>query len=170
MALQTTYLLPGREPCALSLFQSMLRKEEQRRGRPTLAAPLLKVAAPRAFAFLHTGGKTVETEEYAAGHPARLLDDRGHWQIGRDVEAQARGERRSGCGSIYCCPECGGVLWEMSDDGVHFFECHTGHTYSPRLLLRQKTESLESLLFATVRALTEKATLSRQLSAMLLGE
>lgn len=110
------------------------------------------------------------TEEYPAGHPGRLMDDGARWQIGRDLEAQSRGERRSGRGSVYCCPECGGVLWEMGDDGVHFFECHTGHTYSPRLLLRQKTESLESLLFATVRALTEKATLSRQLSATLLGE
>ena len=105
-----------------------------------------------------------------------------HPQIGRDIEAQAGGRPRGGTGSVYCCPECGGVLWQIDEGGgdtyggaddspaVTCFACHTGHTYAPELLLRLKSEALEAALYAAARMLAEKATLCRQLSAARLGE
>nr|CAA9277613.1 Protein-glutamate methylesterase [uncultured Armatimonadetes bacterium] len=87
--------------------------------------------------------------------------------IRADLEAQSRGEPRSGLGSVYVCPECGGVLWHADEEQVGFFRCHTGHTYSNRNLLALKSQQVEALLWATVRALTEKETLSQQMAAEL---
>jgi hypothetical protein len=95
-----------------------------------------------------------------------------HPEIRHDLETQARNLPRSGAGSIYSCPECGGVLWQVDEgSGVpDGFACHTGHTYGPELLLRLKSLALEAGLYVVLRTLTEKATLTRQLAAAGLPE
>lgn len=82
--------------------------------------------------------------------------------IRADIEAQAGNRQRSGRGTVYTCPECGGVLWQVEEHGLVHFQCHVGHAYSARNLLQQKTEMLESVLWVATRLLTEKATLTRQ--------
>ena len=89
--------------------------------------------------------------------------------IQADIEAQAQDRRRSGTSTIYTCPECGGVLWQMEEHGLSHFQCHVGHAYSPSNMLLQKSQALESLLWAAARTLTEKATLTRQRLAQLDG-
>lgn len=88
-------------------------------------------------------------------------------QIAADLEAQVGGQPRSGCGSTYSCPECGGVLWQLSESGLVRFQCHTGHAYSPRTLLAEKSRALEMSLWTSVRLLTEKRILTRQLAEIL---
>jgi two-component system chemotaxis response regulator CheB len=72
--------------------------------------------------------------------------------------------RRGGQTATFSCPECGGVLWQLEQGTVVQFHCHVGHTYSPELLLVEKSEGLETALWAAVRTLVEKATLTRQLA------
>ena len=44
------------------------------------------------------------------------------------------------------------------------FHCHVGHAYAPEILLSQKSEEFEAALWASLRLLKEKATLTRQLA------
>ena len=83
--------------------------------------------------------------------------------IRRDLTAQENDERANET-SVYSCPECGGVLWQIEAQEVVQFHCHVGHTYSPEGLMVQKSEALEAALWACVRMLREKATLTRQMA------
>ncbi len=65
--------------------------------------------------------------------------------------------------SIYTCPDCGGVMWQAAAPPIRF-RCHVGHAYAPEVLLGQQSEVLEGALWACVRMLREKATLTRQLA------
>lgn len=81
----------------------------------------------------------------------------------RDTAAQISGERNA-VTSIYSCPDCGGVLWQMNDDGFIRFRCHVGHAFSAESLLHQQSEALEESMWYAVRTLIDKSKLSRQLA------
>jgi two-component system, chemotaxis family, protein-glutamate methylesterase/glutaminase len=65
--------------------------------------------------------------------------------------------------SALTCPECGGALWESSASGSLHFRCRTGHAYSPESLVAKQAASLEAALWAAIRALEERAALSRRM-------
>lgn len=67
--------------------------------------------------------------------------------------------------TVYTCPDCGGVLWQGGAEDDLTFRCHVGHAYGPEVLLSQKSEEFEAALWASLRLLKEKATLTRQLAA-----
>lgn len=105
------------------------------------------------------GGATMAPLDDAKETPGETL-------VTRDLSAQAVGGRPNEV-SVYTCPECGGVMWQVGADGadaVEQFRCHTGHVYNPLSLLAQQSEDLEAALWRCVRMLTEKATLTRQLA------
>ncbi|HEX5498506.1 MAG TPA: chemotaxis protein CheB [Thermomicrobiales bacterium] len=83
--------------------------------------------------------------------------------IREDFVAQADGERPDEV-SIYTCPDCGGVMWQVAADPPLQFRCHVGHAYAPELLLSLKGEEIEAALWRSVRLLKEQATLSRQMA------
>lgn len=62
------------------------------------------------------------------------------------------------------CPECGGVLSEQPAAGVLQWECRVGHRYSPDTLLDAQADSVESALWAAVRALDDRAILLARMS------
>jgi two-component system chemotaxis response regulator CheB len=68
--------------------------------------------------------------------------------------------RRAGDTTVYTCPDCGGVLWQTDSGGG--FRCHVGHAYAAESLLVQKSEELETALWASVRLLRERAALTKQ--------
>jgi two-component system, chemotaxis family, protein-glutamate methylesterase/glutaminase len=92
---------------------------------------------------------------------------------GADMDAEARvfemdpniliDDDRPGRPSPFGCPECGGVLWELHDSRLIRFRCRTGHAYSAESLLAAQAESFEGALWSALRALEEKASLSRRL-------
>ncbi|MGI8404019.1 MAG: hypothetical protein ACR2OE_04515 [Thermomicrobiales bacterium] len=47
------------------------------------------------------------------------------------------------------------------------FQCHVGHGYAPDALLQEKSEELESALWAGVRLFRERAALTRQIATRL---
>ncbi len=75
--------------------------------------------------------------------------------------------QRGGKSAIFSCPDCNGVLWQIDQNGVTYFQCHVGHRLSPEMLIIRKSDDLETALWSCVRTLQEKATLNLQLAAQL---
>jgi two-component system, chemotaxis family, protein-glutamate methylesterase/glutaminase len=57
--------------------------------------------------------------------------------------------------SPFACPECHGVLSEISEGPLVRFRCHTGHAYSPGTLLTDYAERTEIALWNAIRSLEE---------------
>jgi two-component system chemotaxis response regulator CheB len=80
-----------------------------------------------------------------------------------DVAMQSE-EEKPGKPSVYGCPECGGVLWELHDGEMLRFRCRVGHGYTSEGLLSEQSESLDETLWSAYRALQENASLARRLA------
>src|SRR5687767_8593643 len=87
-------------------------------------------------------------------------------RIAGDIRDQISGTRAEQP-SVYSCPACGGVLWQVANDEVVEFSCHTGHHYTPDALLADKSQALTQAISEAVRALKERAILLRQLAVTL---
>jgi two-component system chemotaxis response regulator CheB len=94
-----------------------------------------------------------------------MLDDveRITESISADFREQAS-NRRSGELTLFTCPDCGGSLWQAEEGSALSFRCHVGHTYLSETLLSQKSEQLEAALWASMRLLKERSTLTRQVA------
>ncbi len=88
--------------------------------------------------------------------------DRVNTIIAGDMAAQSHGQRH-GMPSIYTCPDCGGVLWQLNEDDLVQFQCHVGHTYSMQHLLVCQAEALENALWQAIRLMQQKAVIVRQM-------
>jgi two-component system, chemotaxis family, protein-glutamate methylesterase/glutaminase len=77
-----------------------------------------------------------------------------------DEETHQQSERY-GRPSRFACPDCSGVLWEVSEDGPIRFRCETGHAYSPDSLAESQTEGVEAALWAALRAMEDQIELAR---------
>jgi two-component system, chemotaxis family, protein-glutamate methylesterase/glutaminase len=65
--------------------------------------------------------------------------------------------------SGFTYPECSGVLWELRDGELLRFRCQVGHAFSAENLMAEQSEALEGALWASLRALEEKAALCHRL-------
>lgn len=72
-----------------------------------------------------------------------------------------------GIPSGFTCPDCGGALWEKHDGELVRYRCRTGHAFSPESLDNAQQEALEAALWAALRALEERISLSRRISQRL---
>ena len=66
--------------------------------------------------------------------------------------------------SVLTCPDCGGVLFELKNDSVTRYKCHTGHAFSVNDLLHKQNKNLESALWVSLRTLEERKKLLGQLA------
>jgi two-component system, chemotaxis family, protein-glutamate methylesterase/glutaminase len=88
---------------------------------------------------------------------AESAEDRGR-------EPADEHEKEGGRPSGFTCPECGGALFQsFSGKGSIHFRCRTGHAYSPESLVAKQATGLEAALWAAIRALEERAALSRRI-------
>lgn len=69
-----------------------------------------------------------------------------------------------GTPSVFACPECSGVLWEIKEGGSVRYRCRVGHAYSEATLNDELSHAAESALWAAMRALDEKAAMSRRMA------
>lgn len=66
--------------------------------------------------------------------------------------------------SVFGCPDCGGVLWEVDDPQLLRFRCRVGHAYSSETLMAVQEDGIEAALWAAARALEENAGLKRRVA------
>jgi two-component system chemotaxis response regulator CheB len=66
--------------------------------------------------------------------------------------------------SPFTCPECGGSLWELANDGKLTYRCHVGHGFTPDSLLDSQTKALEAALWTALRTLEESAAFNRRVA------
>jgi len=67
-----------------------------------------------------------------------------------------------GSRSMFTCPECAGILWEIKGEGPQRFRCHTGHAFTASALAEAQNQTAEEAIWAAVRALHEKESLLRR--------
>ncbi|HET9743093.1 MAG TPA: chemotaxis protein CheB [Terriglobales bacterium] len=87
----------------------------------------------------------------ANGHPAK-----------QDVKSEKSEKRKPASG--FTCPDCGGAIWEIEENGEVRYECRIGHAYSPDGFSEANDDSVERSLWAALRALEESAALEQRLA------
>lgn len=75
-----------------------------------------------------------------------------------------------GKSSVFACPECGGVLWEIQDGNLLRFRCRVGHAFSAENVLAEQLEALDKALWVALRAIEEKVALLRRLADQVHGQ
>jgi two-component system chemotaxis response regulator CheB len=79
--------------------------------------------------------------------------------IAAQDNAFERGVMKLGELSPFTCPDCHGVLSELTDGKLKRYRCHTGHAYSPDTLLATVTEHIEEDMWNTIRSVEESVML-----------
>ena len=108
--------------------------------------PMTKKKQPKKTAVPGNGRSELEREEA----PNELVADPDESVLGTP--------------SVYACPECHGVLWEIKEGGSVRYRCRVGHAYSEATLNDELSRSAESALWAAMRALDEKAGMARRMA------
>ncbi len=75
------------------------------------------------------------------------------------------GVENLGTPSIFACPECHGVLIELTEGGRVRYRCHTGHAYSQAALQSEQDGKVEEALYNAMRALEERIMLLERMAA-----
>jgi two-component system chemotaxis response regulator CheB len=73
-------------------------------------------------------------------------------------------EERLGRPSPFACPDCGGVLWEIEQNGFLRFRCRVGHALTAKYLGAEQRHAIETALWEALRALEESASLYRRMA------
>jgi two-component system chemotaxis response regulator CheB len=103
-----------------------------------------------------------------------LLSELVKQTVETEEPAMTEGNKRTqetvdpkGTPSAYTCPECNGTLWEMEDGRLLRFACRVGHALSIESMLQDQSDSAERALWAAMRALEERADLSKRMEIRL---
>jgi two-component system chemotaxis response regulator CheB len=96
-------------------------------------------------------------------------NDRDEMSVETDYAALEDGalERPSppGESSVFSCPSCGGVLWELDEsDDLLRFRCRVGHAFTANGVVEEQGERVEEALWTALRALQERGELSHRLA------
>jgi two-component system, chemotaxis family, protein-glutamate methylesterase/glutaminase len=104
----------------------------------------------------------VVPSEQIAGTIARMVRSEGLRPV--DTPNDAFGPTAPAERSISVCPECGGGLTETREAGVLQWQCRGGHRYSPESLADAQSASVETALWAAIRALHERQALIERMA------
>lgn len=101
-------------------------------------------------------------EEREAGLSAEALE-KEVWSA--EMETDASNEQEHvGQPSVFSCPECGGVLWEIKDGNFLRFRCRVGHALSAESVLAEQMEAIDKALWNAFKTLEEQVSLTRRLA------
>lgn len=76
--------------------------------------------------------------------------------------AAAYFDEGEGIPSVFACPECHGVLWQLKDGNLVRFRCRVGHSFGMQSLTKELSRAAEGALWAAMRALEEKSAMQRR--------
>lgn len=95
-----------------------------------------------------------------AGKVLPIPDDiRTESEIAERVLSDVRQVSTLGSQVPYNCPNCGGVLWEIGEEGIDRYRCHTGHAFTADALLVSQSEKIEETLWISLRMFEERRNL-----------
>ena len=83
--------------------------------------------------------------------------------IAKEEDPMKAGVERLGPPSPLACPECHGVLREVTEGARIRFRCHTGHAYSTESLLAEIDAAIEVSLWNAIRATQEGTMLMERM-------
>lgn len=66
----------------------------------------------------------------------------------------------------FTCPDCGGAIEKITEDGMLQYRCRIGHLYSPESALLVHAEREENTLWTSVVLLEEGAELAEEIAAL----
>jgi len=96
---------------------------------------------------------------------ANVADDVRETELSAlNLEAIADTGNHPGHSSVYGCPDCGGVLWQLEEGELTRFRCRVGHAWTADALLVEQTVQFDEALWVALRALEESAGLAAQLA------
>jgi two-component system chemotaxis response regulator CheB len=130
-----------------------------------MPATALRLAKPDHVADLRAmPALLAELVKRPAGRPVQASERLAYEvDIARNGHSSMSTMDRIGRRSVMSCPDCNGVLWEIDENDVIRFRCHTGHTYTAELLSLALDDNLRRALASAVRALEERIALARKL-------
>lgn len=79
--------------------------------------------------------------------------------IAQGAASDMAGVERLGERSVFTCPDCNGVLWEMKDGNLLRFRCHIGHAFTESVLNLALDDELRRALGSALRTLEERRAL-----------
>ncbi|MBW0000281.1 MAG: chemotaxis protein CheB [Verrucomicrobia bacterium] len=97
-----------------------------------------------------------------AGPGSKLLET--EVSIAKEDNALEVGIMEWGTPSLYACPECRGVLFQLEEGSNLRFRCHTGHAYSLETLPAEFSERMEETLWNAVRSMEESMLLMQRMA------
>ena len=106
-------------------------------------------------------------EEIELEQPAAVVKDplaESETRIAKIDMSEIEKEIVNGKPSPFGCPECGGVLWEIDQQGFLRFRCRVGHAYTAEHLRTEQRQAVETALWSALRALEERASLYRRMA------
>jgi two-component system, chemotaxis family, protein-glutamate methylesterase/glutaminase len=117
--------------------------------------------------------ETAMTKRKSAKSAKASLELAGRSRPGDEPEENieaAYSDQGEGKPSVFACPECHGVLWELKEGKIVRFRCRVGHSYTTDSLAIELSQSSETALWAAMRALEEKAAMQRRVADSLNGD
>jgi two-component system, chemotaxis family, protein-glutamate methylesterase/glutaminase len=66
--------------------------------------------------------------------------------------------------SALTCPSCGGAVWQIQEQSLTMFKCHTGHSYTAELMLEEQSEAVDAAAWTLLRSINENIHLRRKLA------
>lgn len=64
----------------------------------------------------------------------------------------------------FSCPECGGPLWEISEENPLRYRCHSGHCFNSNSLLEGQDSEIEDTLRMALRTMEEKLRIQEKMA------
>lgn len=93
-------------------------------------------------------------------------NDRHRIETGISIDGNGLGAGVMNLGKVsnYTCPDCHGVLVQITEGSIVRFRCHTGHAFSIKTLIAEVNAAIDVGLWDTLRAVEERMMLLRQMA------
>lgn len=66
--------------------------------------------------------------------------------------------------SVYTCPMCGGVMWEVSESGMMRYRCHVGHAFSPEAIAEENARTVDRAMWTALRMVRERVVVLHRMA------